>query len=186
MAKNILKNTKTKKLKSKKTDTKRKKRSDDPVEIVKKLAEKLLELMGSKAEVEVGLDKENEAVLVEIKTEEEAGLLIGNRGDTLSSIQTILGMMYRTRTNEWQRILVNVADWREKQETRLQNLAEQTAERTLASSEEQTLYNLNASQRRIVHMALSEVKGVETESAGEGKERHLVVRPKKSKKRRKV
>ena len=97
----------------------------------------------------------------------------------LNSIQIILGMMYRQKTGEWKRILVNVADWREKEQVRLENLAEVTAQRVIETGEPQSLYNLTSAQRRIVHLTLSENKRIETESLGEGKDRYLIVNPKK-------
>lgn len=166
----------------KKTDsikTKKEKKSKDKinkVEEIRKISEKLLELMGTKAKPHVSEDVKNDAVVVDIETSDEAGLLIGSRGDTLNSLQTIIGMIFRQKTGEWQRILVNISDWRERQEERLINLAQQAAQRATETQEPQTLYNLNASQRRVVHMALAEDKDVETESKGEGRERYLVVR----------
>jgi len=145
---------------------------------VEKLAGKLLELMGSQAEIEVSEDKDNEAFVVDIKTEEEKGLLIGRHGETLISFQTILGMVVRQELGEWKRLIVNVGDWRERQEEELKKLAREVAERAKQTKEVQPLYNLNASQRRIVHMELSEDPEVETESTGEGAERYLVVKPK--------
>ncbi len=166
----------------KKTDsikTKKEKKSKDKinkVEEIRKISEKLLELMGTKAKPHVSEDVKNDAVVVDIETSDEAGLLIGSRGDTLNSLQTIIGMIFRQKTGEWQRILVNISDWRERQEERLINLAQQAAQRATETQEPQTLYNLNASQRRVVHLALAEDKDVETESKGEGRERYLVVR----------
>jgi spoIIIJ-associated protein len=147
--------------------------------LVEEIASEFFSLLGTKSRPVVSEDKENEAILVNIQTEDEAGLLIGNRGDTLDSIQSVLGMIYRQRSGEWKRVLVNVADWREKQEDRFSRLAIQAAERAKASGEAQTLYNLSPSQRRMVHLALVGDKEVVTESQGEGKERYLIVRPKK-------
>jgi len=137
----------------------------DKLETVKDLTNKLLELMGSKAKAEVSFDKENEAFMVEIKTEEEVGLLIGRHGETLKAIETAIAMMLKQKTGEWARVVVNVGDWRQKQEEYLNNLADQAAQR--------------AAQRRIIHMALSKNQDVTTESVGEGEERYLVVKPKK-------
>lgn len=150
------------------------------VDEIKKIAEGLLKLMGSKATLTVSEDKENDAIVVNLETDDEAGLLIGNRGDTLNSFQSIIGMLFRQKTGDWQRILVNISDWRERQEERLVSLAHQTAERAIETSEPQTLYNLSASERRVVHLTLSENDQIETESQGEGKERFLVVRLKQS------
>ena len=148
----------------------------DDKKVLKEVASELLKLMGVNVEIEVEEDKENEALLVNIKSDEEAGLLIGNRGRTINSIQIILGMIYRQKTGEWKRI--NVADWREKEQTRLESLAEITSQRALDTGEPQSLYNLTSAQRRIVHMSLSENNQIETESAGEGKDRYLLVKPK--------
>lgn len=149
----------------------------ESIKLVKDMASSLLKLMGTKADVEVKKDIKNEAILIDIQTKEETGLIIGNRGRTLNSIQTILGMMYRSKVGEWRRILVNVADWREKEETRLERLAVQAAERAVSTGQEQFLYNLTSSQRRIVHMKLAGDKKVKTESIGEGKDRYLVIHP---------
>jgi len=162
-----------------KTKTKKKEKATplkEKVSIVQGLADKLLELMGTKAKAVVSEDKENEALKVNIETETEAGLLIGRHGETLDALQVILGMMLFQESKEWSRIVVNVGDWREKQEDQLKSLALQAAERARETGEPQSLFNLNASQRRIVHIILSEEKDIETESSGEGKERFLVIK----------
>ena len=150
----------------------------DKIKIVEEYAVELLTLMGTSAKIEVYEDKNNDAIKVDIKSEEELGLIIGKRGETLLSIQSVLGMMVKQKTSDWVRIIVNVGDWREKEEQYLENLAMQTADRVKDTGEAQELYNLSASQRRIVHMVLSEVDGIETESLGEGKGRYLIVKPK--------
>lgn len=149
------------------------------VELVEKKVNELLSLMGTKAKAKASYDKENEAVLVDIDSEEEAGLLIGRHGETLASLQAILGIMVRQKTGEWARVVVNVGDWREKQESYLREMAQVTSERAKQTGEPQYLYNLTPAQRRVVHLALSADKEVETFSEGEGDERYLVVRPKK-------
>src|SRR3990172_1360376 len=93
--------------------------------------------------------------------------------------EEVLGMMVRQETGEWKRVLVNVGDWREKQEEYLTQMAKTTAERAKTTGEPQPLYNLTPAQRRVIHMALSEDSEIETESQGEGEERYLVVKPKK-------
>jgi spoIIIJ-associated protein len=150
----------------------------EKVPFVQKLVDKLLELMGTKAKAVASEDKENEAIRVDIEADDETGLLIGRHGETLDALQVILGMMVFQESKEWTRIIVNVGDWREKQEDQLKSLALQAAERARETGEPQTLFNLNASQRRIVHMVLTEEKDIETESSGEGKERYLVIKQK--------
>ena len=144
---------------------------------VEVLTKKLFELLGLDAKIDFSIDEENNAVLINIDAPNETGLLIGKRGETLHSIQSVLALMTRSKVGGWVRVIVDVGDWREKNEDYLKNLAEQTAQRAKETSEPQNLYNLNSSQRRIIHMYLTDDKEIETESIGEGQERYLVVKP---------
>lgn len=149
------------------------------VETLKKLAEELFSLMSiPAAKIGVEYDKENEAYIVNVEAPEETGLLIGKKGETLSSLQVVLGVLLKQKVGEWNRVVLNIGDYREKEEEYLKNLAVSTADRAKETGEPQNLYNLKPWQRRIVHMALSEEKGVSTESVGEGEERYLVVKAK--------
>lgn len=143
------------------------------------MANELLSLMGTKAQVKASEDKKNEAVRIDIETEEETGLLIGRHGETIEAIQSVLGMMLKKKTGDWVRIIVDVGGWREKQEERLRDLATQTAERAKETGEGQPLYNLSPAQRRVIHLTLADNPDIETESAGEDEERYLMIKPKK-------
>ena len=147
--------------------------------ILKKLAEELLSLMGTKANATISYDKANECYLVNIDGGDETGLLIGKRGETLLSLQTILGILLKQKTGEWERVTVNVGDYLEKEEEYLKNLAQSAATRAKETGEPQSLYNLKPNQRRIIHLSLSEDKEITTESVGEGEERYLVVKSNK-------
>lgn len=154
------------------------------LQIVEKLAKELLSLMGTKAKVNVSEDKQNQTVKVDLDTDSETGLLIGNRGETISAIQVVLGMIIRQEVGEWIRIVVDVGDWREKQEEQLRELAQQAAERVKQTGEPQSLYNLNPNQRRIIHLVLSDDSDIETQSVGEDADRYLVVDLKSSGKKK--
>jgi spoIIIJ-associated protein len=154
------------------------KKKETTTDKIEEKVNKLLELMGTKAKATVSEDKENEAFVVDIETEEERGLLIGHHGETINAIQAALGMMVRQEEGEWKRIIVNVGDWRERQEEQLIKLASEVAERAKQTGEPQPLYNLTPAQRRVVHLELSKDTEVTSESTGEGSERYLVVKPK--------
>lgn len=143
---------------------------------IKKTAQKLLDLLGVKGEVTVGEDKENEALSVNITTD-DAGILIGRHGETISAFQVVLGQILQRQTGEWQRVLVDTGDYRTKQQEMLKSMAEQAAERVKQTGDPYTIYDLTSSQRRYVHMVLAEDPQIITESEGEGRERHLVVKP---------
>src|SRR3972149_1082049 len=154
------------------------KKKETNTEVAQKLSEELLTLMGVDAKIEVSEDKENQALVINISSDNETGLLIGRHGQTLLSFQAAIGMMLKQKLGEWIRVIVNVGDWRQKEEEHLKDLAESTAERVRTTGEPQPIYNLTPSQRRIVHLTLSEDPELSTESEGEGEERYLVVKKK--------
>lgn len=149
---------------------------DEQVKTIKELTEKLFELMGVESTLDITFNKQEEAIYVNIKTEKEVGLLIGTRGETLNAIQAFIGMAYKSKTGEWLRIIVNVADWREKQTEKLTELALSAAARAKETGEDQPLYNLTPAERRTVHMVLVSDKEVETESFGEDEDRYLIIK----------
>lgn len=144
---------------------------------IKVLTEKLLSLAGVSAEIDV-IDMGDKTYEVNLSTEDETGLLIGFRGENINAIQTVLGIMLKGMTGEWYRLIVNVGDYREKQEEKLKDLATQSADRAIETKEPQPIYNLNASQRRVVHMHLAQRNDITTESEGVEPERYLVVKSK--------
>jgi len=143
--------------------------------ILSKIIEELFKLIGIDTAFEVREEEKQEALMVDVQTDDGAGLLIGNRGRNLNAIQTIAGVIFKNKTGDWKRIIIDVGNWREKEETRLKELATKTAERARETKDPQPIYNLSPAQRRIVHLTLSEEEGVKTESVGEDEERYLVV-----------
>ena len=112
--------------------------------------------------------------------EEDAGIMIGYHGDTIAALQLLLGAAHFNQAEtkgEWQRIVVNINDYRQKRETALAQLAEDTAEKVKQSGQPMALFNLNPFERRLVHMALAKDKAIVTQSEGEGGDRHLIVSP---------
>jgi spoIIIJ-associated protein len=148
----------------------------DALSTIKQTAEELLTKLEITGVVSVDTD-ESGAFRVHIETE-ETGLLIGFHGRTLESFQMILGMMIGKKLGKWERIYVNVGDYREKREEALMYMAQRAAERALSSGRPVELTRLSASERRVIHLTLSGDDRVQTVSEGEGMDRRLVVSPK--------
>jgi len=148
----------------------------EPIEILKQTTEELLQNLEIEGAVVVDTD-ESGAFRVHVETE-ETGLLIGFHGRTLESFQMILGMITAKKLGKWERVYVNVGDYREKREEALMYMAQRAAERALASGRPVELTQLSASERRVIHLTLSGDERVKTESEGEGSERKLIISPK--------
>lgn len=143
---------------------------------IKEITEDLVRRLGITGDVSVDMD-ESGAYRVNINTE-ETGLLIGFHGRTLESFQMILGMVAAKELGTWERVYVNVGDYREKREEALMYMAQRASERALATGKPVELSHLSAAERRVIHLTLSGDERVSTESIGEGRDRKLIISPK--------
>lgn len=148
---------------------------EDKATQVQQVAEDLLKRLEVSGQVSVAVDETN-AFRVHVETE-ETGLLIGFHGRTLESFQIILSLLVAKALGSYEKVYVNVGDYREKREESLMYMAQRAAERALALGRPVELGNLSASERRVIHLTLSGDERVVTESMGEGSSRTLVVKP---------
>ena len=144
-------------------------------DLIKSTAEELLSLLGAEGTVTVSEDKENEAYNVDVEAE-EAGILIGHHGDTIDALQLVLNQSLFSKL-DGKRVVLNIGNWRERRKETILSLADNIVARVLETGEPQPIYDLTPSERRTVHMHLSENTDIVTESEGEGRDRHLVVKP---------
>lgn len=108
---------------------------------------------------------------------EDAGLIIGRRGETLRALQFLVNLMLSKGEGEHIPVQVDVEQYRERRQRQLTTLAERTAERAIESGRPVTLEAMSPADRRIVHLALVEERGVTTESSGEGPGRRVTISP---------
>ena len=154
---------------------KAKKSSKKKQDTVQKIAKKTISLLGIDGDIAVSDDKENEATVVQIETD-EAGILIGRHGETIGALQLVLNQIFYQKTGEWERIVVDVGDYRTRQKDSLENLAQTAAGRAKETGKPQSVFDLSAAERRMVHIALADDPDVVTESDGEGRDRHIIVK----------
>lgn len=109
----------------------------------------------------------------------ESGILIGKRGQTLEAIQYILEKIINKNITKKTRIMVDVEGYLEKRKYNLKKLATRMAEKVRKIKKPVTLGQMNAHERRIVHIHLKDEKGIRTQSIGEGYYRKLMIFPKK-------
>ncbi len=154
----------------------------EEVETATEFLRTLLEGMDIDAEVtvrepETAADGEGRASAVLDIEGDDLGLLIGRRGTTLSALQYMVNVMLTRKLNSRVIITVDVERYHRRREETLQNLAQRMADRVSNAGRPMTLEPMPASERRIIHLALSEDEDVETGSVGQGDERKVVIRP---------
>ncbi len=115
---------------------------------------------------------------------EDAGILIGKRGQTLEAIQYITEKIINKRSERRIRVEVDVEGYMETKRENLIRLAERLAEKAKSTGRPSILGQMNAHDRRIVHLALKDDNDVRTQSMGDGYLRKLVIYPRKDNYRR--
>jgi spoIIIJ-associated protein len=106
---------------------------------------------------------------------ENLGLLIGRRGETLSALQLLVSLIVSHRTKHRMRIIVDAENYRERREDNLRSLALRVAQQVRNYRRSIALEAMPPHERRIVHIALAESRDISTESIGEGDARRVVI-----------
>lgn len=106
---------------------------------------------------------------------DDAGLLIGRRGETLKSFQFLIRYMVSQRLGAPANVQVDVEGYQERRYQALANMARRVAQRVADTGRSITMEPMPPNERRIVHLALADHPRVTTESQGEGSGRQVVV-----------
>ena len=139
--------------------------------LAEEVLERLLSLMNVSASIEQKEPSEEGRALIFLEiTGDDLGILIGRRGQTLSSLQYLLYLMVSHQLKAHVPVTVDVAGYRERRQEALKNLAWRMAERVMATGQPVPLEPMPASERRIIHLAIQDYPGVITQRIGEGED----------------
>ena len=141
---------------------------------IKEYLEELLTNMGLNVNFESKLRED--VMYVKIYSDNNP-VLIGKGGNTLKALENIVRQKVNTEFGVRPYISLDVENYREKQQKRIERLAKNIAREVSRTKVEVHLDNMNAYERRIVHNILTNFKGVKTESTGEEPNRHVIIKP---------
>ncbi len=147
--------------------------SNEDVQITADVLQHILQYMNIRAVVQV---RSTNPLTLNIQgINENLGLLIGRRGETLSALQLLVSLIVGHRTKHRMRITIDAENYRERREENLRSLALRVAQQVRNYRRSIALEAMPPHERRIVHIALAESKDISTESIGEGDERRVVI-----------
>lgn len=130
------------------------------------------------------IEENDDSFLVSIDTK-DAGRLIGARGESLEGLQLLVNQIMSRKIgvegSGFKRTILDVSGWRQQKEQELISRAKDSAKQVLDSGKDLELEPMSAWQRRVVHMTISEMGGLSSESLGEGRDRHIVIKVEPSK-----
>jgi spoIIIJ-associated protein len=148
---------------------------EEPADRVRAVLERVLDELELKGEVAINED-EDEIVAV-VDGDDDYGLLIGKRGQTIDALQLLCYQAAFRGIPERKRVMVDAAGYRERRRETLQRRADRAAEQALDLSRPIELDAMSAPERRVVHERLKERPEVETYSEGTEPHRCVVVAP---------
>lgn len=146
-----------------------------PEEKAREFIDKVLEKMNIKAEYVVSFENHFLKLDITEVSEEDKGIIIGKRGNTLDELQFLLSLMVNKKRETYVKTALNIQDYREKREETLKNLARRTAERCRYYKRKVKLEPMNPYERRVIHSTLQEEKDIVTYSEGNDPFRKVVV-----------
>ena len=144
-------------------------------EIVEGFLKGLLDEMGLDARVVSTIDEDRLSVEAQGLN---LGLAIGHRGETVRAITEIARTIVQ-RKSEGEAVgsmTVDVGGYRERRRTFLEEFARNQAEAVLADGRPRALEPMGSADRKVIHDAVGEIEGVETESEGDDRDRRVVIR----------
>jgi spoIIIJ-associated protein len=148
---------------------------EKPAERVRAVLERVLDELELGGEVEVSED--DEVITAVVEGDDDYGLLIGRRGQTIDALQLLCYQAAFQGIPERKRVVVDAAGYRERRRETLQRRADRAAEQALDLSRPVELDAMSAPERRVVHERLKERPEVETYSEGTEPHRCVVVAP---------
>lgn len=147
---------------------------EDLILAVDGFATQILEKMGFDATVDAY--DAGEVIKVDIATK-EAGLLIGQKGETLDAVQYLINVVVYKNRPFIKRVTVDTEGYRQRRVEALQGMAHRAARRVQRERRSVDLPPMAAAERRVVHVYLKENPNVSTSSKGQEEDRRVVISP---------
>lgn len=153
----------------------RKKSSKGIEEVVDNVAGVIMECLD--VNYRLFTEEDGDATYINMETAGVDGLLIGRKGDTLTSLQHLVGRIVSRSMGGYQRLTLDVGGYLRNRQEILKQKALKAADRARNSGREVALEPMKSSERRIIHVTLAEKEGVTTYTVGDGEMRKVCVSP---------
>ncbi|HSX36480.1 MAG TPA: R3H domain-containing nucleic acid-binding protein [Patescibacteria group bacterium] len=147
---------------------------EEAIRYAKKYLEDLLSFFGLNTDVHA--TAEDDVIELDIPSTHLNGFLIGQKGDNMRAMQFLTSNALKNQGFEYTRVNIDVADYKKQRAQRLSEHAESWMKQVKDSGEPMDLQPMNAADRRTIHK-LAQEWGLLSDSAGDGRDRHIVLKP---------
>ena len=154
-------------------------KKEDVLEYIKELIKNITKYMGLTVNMEVKKREDN--VTISLYSDNN-GILIGKDARTLNALTTVIKQAIFNQIGTYYNFVLDVSEYKEKQQYFIERAAKKTAKEVARTKIAAKLEPMNSYERRIVHNALTNYRGVYTESEGVEPHRYVVIKPEEEKK----
>jgi spoIIIJ-associated protein len=147
---------------------------EESIQFAKKYLEDLLSFFGLNTDV-YATTSDEEVIELNVPSTHLNGFLIGQHGDTIRALQFLVSNALKNQNYEITRVSVDIADYKKQRADRIAHKAEAWVKQVQDTGESLDLQPMNAADRRTVHKLAAE-HGLVSESVGEGRDRHIVLK----------
>jgi spoIIIJ-associated protein len=142
-------------------------------EIAADFIEEFLDLADLDGDLEIEFRQDR--VYLTVDSEGESNLGKVSDPETVTAIQEITRLAVQSKTGEMSRLILDIAGSRDAKAQQLKELVEKTLARLEETDKEQHLKPMSSYDRKLVHDMVAEA-GMVSESEGQGRDRHIVIR----------
>lgn len=146
---------------------------EEAITYAKKYLEDLLSFFGLNTDVYATSD--DEVIQLNVPSTHLNGFLIGQRGENMRSLQYLTSTALKNHGYQHTRVNVDIAEYKKQRADRLRDRAEDWVRQVRDSGGPMDLQPMNAADRRVVHQLAAEY-GLTSDSTGEGRDRHIVLK----------
>lgn len=150
--------------------------AEKTIEKVEKILKEIFDITGESS-ISYSVNRSENQIIVNIKGD-NVSHLIGYKGKTIESIQSILNSILQKEDEEYAKVFLEINDYKKQKEEKLRRLANKMAENVIRFRKPIKLEPMSAYERLIIHSELANRDDVETESFGEEPRRRVVIRKK--------
>jgi len=144
----------------------------DEGELAADYLEELLDIADLDGDIEIEI--KNQRTYLSISSEDSDDLVPLSRPDVVQALQELTRLAVQQETGEFSRLILDIAGSREKREGELEELVSAAIARIEDGASQAALPPMSSYERKLVHDIVSE-KGYQSESQGEGADRHTVI-----------
>jgi spoIIIJ-associated protein len=142
-------------------------------EIAADFIEEFLDVADLDGDLEIEFKKER--VYISVQSDAKSNLGKISDPDTVEAVQELARLAVQAKTGEMSRLILDIGGSRQAKTDKLKQLVDRTIEKLADSDSEQHLKPMTSYDRKQVHDMVSEA-GFVSESEGQGRDRHIVVR----------